>query len=197
LEDTTNVPTPARTSTDEIVAAGRRILEVDGLDALTMQAVARAVGVRPPSLYKRVRGRDDLVRRISTEAALELAAGLEAAARSGDPRSDLRAMAVVHRGFARASPRTYALLFAPVPAAWRIDDGLNARVSAPLLRAAAAAAGPEQGLEAARLLVAWAHGFVSMELAGAFRLGGDVDMAFDYGIDRLIASLEVAPQASA
>ena len=35
----------------------------------------------------------------------------------------------------------------------------------------------------------WAHGFVSMELAGAFRLGGDVDAAFDFGIDRLTDAL--------
>jgi hypothetical protein len=28
-----------------------------------------------------------------------------------------------------------------------------------------------------------------MELAGAFRLGGDVDAAFDYGLTRLTAAL--------
>lgn len=49
--------------------------------------------------------------------------------------------------------------------------------------------GPEHALERARLFVAWAHGFVSMELAGAFRLGGDVDAAFEYGIDRLADAL--------
>jgi len=30
---------------------------------------------------------------------------------------------------------------------------------------------------------------VSMELSGAFRLGGDVDRAFAYGIDRLSSSI--------
>lgn len=46
---------------------------------------------------------------------------------------------------------------------------------------AASLAGPEHALESARLVVAWAHGFVSMELAGAFRLGGNVDTAFALG----------------
>ena len=51
------MPTPSRTSTAEIVAAGRAILEAEGFEGLTMQRVAAAVGVRAPSLYKRVDGR--------------------------------------------------------------------------------------------------------------------------------------------
>ena len=49
------------------------------------------------------------------------AAGLEAAARTGDPRIDLRAMARAVRAFAAAQPRGYALLFAPLPEGWRVD----------------------------------------------------------------------------
>ena len=45
------VPTPPRTSLDEIVGAGRTILDAEGVEALTMQAVAAAVGVRSPSLF--------------------------------------------------------------------------------------------------------------------------------------------------
>ncbi len=51
------MPTPARTSLAEIVAAGRGILTGEGLDGLTMQRVAEETGVRAPSLYKRVSGR--------------------------------------------------------------------------------------------------------------------------------------------
>lgn len=188
------MPTPARTSVAGIVTAGRRILEAEGLEALTMQAVADAVGVRPPSLYKRIRGRADLVRLIATDVAEDLASRLDAA-RVGDPRGDLRAMAGAHRAFARANPRAYGLLFAPVPEDWRVDAELNARVSAPMVRAAAALAGDEDGLEAARTVVAWAHGFASMELADAFRLGGNVDVAFNYGIDRIAAAIAMRPEA--
>ena len=60
------MPTPERTSTEEIVAAGREILEIAGPSGLTMQAVADRVGVRAPSLYKRVRDRDALHAAVAT-----------------------------------------------------------------------------------------------------------------------------------
>jgi hypothetical protein len=38
--------------------------------------------------------------------------------------------------------------------------------------------------------VAWAHGFITMELAGAFHLGGEVDTAWHFGVARLIDALQ-------
>jgi AcrR family transcriptional regulator len=178
------MPTPSRTSLEEIVAAARLSLESDGLDGLTMQRVAEAVGVRAPSLYKHVRSRGDLVRLIADDVARQLAAELDAAT-TGDPRGDLRAQLEAFRAFAHAQPAAYGLLFAQLPDAWRPDTAVLARSSEAALRTAAALAGPDRALEAARTVVAWAHGFVSMELAGAFRLGGDVDAAFAFGVERL------------
>ena len=60
------MPTPDRTSLAEIVEAGRELLERDGIQGLTMQAVATQVGVRAPSLYKRVSNRDALVALVAT-----------------------------------------------------------------------------------------------------------------------------------
>ncbi|WP_159606577.1 TetR/AcrR family transcriptional regulator, partial [Agromyces humi] len=71
------MPTPDRTSLEAIVEAGRALLEADGLDGLTMQAVADRVGVRAPSLYKRVRNRDALVARIAEATLQDLSARLE------------------------------------------------------------------------------------------------------------------------
>ena len=183
------MPTPARTSIDEIVDAGRSILEAEGLEGLTMQAVASVVGVRAPSLYKRIRGRDQLIHLIANDVARELANTLDRAATTGDPRADLRGLAMVFRAFAVSHPEAHRLLFDRLPEAARVDPELNARAAATLLRTAGALAGPEHALEAARTVVAWANGFVSMELGGSFRLGGDVDAAFTYGIDRLIQSI--------
>jgi Tetracyclin repressor-like, C-terminal domain len=114
---------------------------------------------------------------------------LARAAGSGDARQDLHEMARAHRAFAHEYPETYRLLWSRVPKDWRVDAELNVRASEPVFRAVGALVGEADTLMAARTFVAWAQGFVSMELAGAFRFGGDVDAAFDYGLARLTAAL--------
>jgi AcrR family transcriptional regulator len=183
------MPTPARTSLEAIVAAARSIIEGDGLEGLTMQRVAAAVGVRAPSLYKRVRSREDLVRLVVEDVARELTQRLDTAASTGNARRDLHALANAIRSFAHAQSAAYGLLFAQRPAASQLSPETLAGTVAAVLRTTAALAGPDRSLEAARTVVAWAHGFISMELAGAFHLGGDVDRAYDFGIDRLTVAL--------
>jgi AcrR family transcriptional regulator len=185
------MPAHAQTSTGAIVAAGRRLLEERGLDTLTMRDVASAVGVRAPSLYKRVRGRSDLVRLILEDVADELTSTLDAAAGSSDPVADARAMAAAYRRFAHANPVAYTLMFAP-QAGGPDARARSVRSSATFLRLIAELVGPERALPAARTVVTWVHGFIVMELAGAFRLGGDVEEAWEFGLDRILAAIRSA-----
>jgi AcrR family transcriptional regulator len=183
------MPAPARTSLEQIVDAGLAVVEAEGLPALTMAAVAQRVGVKPPSLYKHVRNRAQLVCLVATHAASELTSELDAVSREGDVQAQLRAMAHALRDFARRRPALYGLLFTPLPDESRPDAAVLARASAPVLRVTEQLAGSERALEAARTVTAWAHGFIDMELAGAFRLGGDVDAAYDFGITTIARAL--------
>jgi AcrR family transcriptional regulator len=182
-------PARARTSPAEIVAAGRDLLEAGGLDAVTMQAIAERVGIRAPSLYKRFPGRGALIAAIAAAALEDLARQLTPLSRDRDPAKGLRSLANAFRAFARANPRTYELLFRNLPPDARPPAELNAAAAAPILEVAKRLVGPDRALEAARLVTAFAHGFVSMELSGAFRLGGDVDTAYRYGVDVLVSAL--------
>jgi AcrR family transcriptional regulator len=179
------MPTPDRTSLEQIVAAARQILESDGLAGLTMQAVAERVGVRAPSLYKRVRSREALIGLVAEATILDLGARVSAINSSPDPRKDLAALARVFRAFAHDRPTGYRLIFG-----WNSETARPGRDSfdsavGPLLRITAELVGPDDALSAARTFTAWANGFLSMELAGAFQLGGSVEDAFEYGIARL------------
>src|SRR5262245_60821158 len=104
------MPTPERTSLSEIVGAARDLLEPAGL---TMQAVAERVGVRAPSLYKRVRNREALIQLVAEATVDDLGAQLHAVPRTADPRADLGELARAFRAFARRRPAGYRLILGP------------------------------------------------------------------------------------
>src|SRR6187200_3460579 len=96
-DDVEMSPAPARTSTDAIVVAARRILESGGLDAVTMRSVAEAVGVKGPSLYKRLPDRAALLRAVADSVVDDLSRTMARAGETADARADLRAAAVAYR----------------------------------------------------------------------------------------------------
>lgn len=177
------MPTPDRTSLEQIVAAGRELLESGGPSALTMQAVAARVGVRAPSLYKRVKDRDALLRLVADATVDDLAGRLDAVARQDGTLPEL---ATALRAFAHERPEGFRLMFAAGPGP---SEVALRRSVAPVLTIAERMVGPDAALDAARTITAWASGFIGMELSGAFRMGGDVDRAFAFGVERLTAAL--------
>jgi AcrR family transcriptional regulator len=182
------MPAIPKTSDEEVVRAARRIVEKSGLDALSMQAVAEAVGVRAPSLYKRFPDRAALVEAVTLSAIADLRDALASSTRSQSPAAGLRALGRAFRAFALQTPRLYPLFFTAGPSG---DPAVAARATAaqPLFDAIARAVPADQVLSAARSFTAYVHGFCSMELAGAFRLGDSIDDAFTTGLDILIAGL--------
>jgi AcrR family transcriptional regulator len=174
------MPTPERTSLAEIVAAGRDILEAEGPSRLTMQAVAKRVGVRAPSLYKRVRDRDALLGLVAATNIDELGQRLAAS------EATMTGLAHTYRAFAHERPEGFRLILST-----GAEPEALARAADPVLRVAAELAGSAKALEAARLVTAWATGFITMELAGAFRLGGDLELAFEFGLARLSVALSL------
>ncbi|MGN6501449.1 MAG: TetR/AcrR family transcriptional regulator [Pseudolysinimonas sp.] len=183
------MPTPARTDRAAIVAAGRLIVESSGLEGLTMQAVAEHVGVRAPSLYKHVRDRRELIALVVGATLDDLATRLVATESERDPRQRLVAQATALRHFAHEHPTGFSLVFA-VHDTPRVEPETAARAVAPVLDAVAELVGAEHALDGARLVTAWANGFLSMELGGAFQLGPGVDEAWEWGLHRIIAALE-------
>nr|ADC35976.1 TetR family transcriptional regulator [uncultured bacterium 148] len=182
-------PTPSRTSRDAITAAARAILEEDGLDAVSMQAVAHRVGVRPPSLYKHVADRNALIRAVTDAVTADLGAALRPPRAATDARVDLRWIARTYRAFVHANPVGYGLLFARLDPGRAPDPATLAALGEPIVEAIGRLVGPDDALSAARTFVAFAHGFTSLELAGGFRLGGDVDAAYASGIELIMAGL--------
>lgn len=176
------MPTPDRTSLDAIVLAARDLLESEGLAGLSMQAVAVRVGVRAPSLYKRVANREELIQLVAEATLAELGERLDAA-------SSLEALADEFRAFGHERPAAFQLVMtqgAGTPAA-RPEFG--AAASQRILSLAGELAGDDRALEAARTVTAWAAGFVSMELNSGFNLGGDIDDAWRFGLASIVRAI--------
>jgi AcrR family transcriptional regulator len=160
-----------------ILAAARDLLEADGEAAVTMRAIAARLGIRAPSLYKHFADKAAIEVGLIAIGFEELAAALEtASARSARPVADI---ARAYRNWALAHPHLYRLVNdRPLPRE-RLPAGLEARAAKPLL----VAVGGDQSL--ARAVWALAHGLVSLELAGRFPPGADVDSAWEAGIAAL------------
>lgn len=182
------MPTPDRTSLAAIVHAAADLLEQSGLAGVTMQAVAQRVGVRAPSLYKRVPSRDRLIQLVAETTITELAGRLDAAVGPVELADTLRAI-----GHER--PAAFQLIMTPGPGVPAVGEEYVRAASAAILRVAGDLAGEDHALEAARTFTAWASGFISMELNGGFNLGGDLQTAWNYGVDRIVQAITAPSEA--
>jgi AcrR family transcriptional regulator len=63
----------------KILDAAQKLWKKGGEKALTMRAVAKAAGTNTPSVYRRFRDRDDILRALLRRIRLQIAAALEAA----------------------------------------------------------------------------------------------------------------------
>ncbi|GAA2865119.1 TetR/AcrR family transcriptional regulator [Microbacterium arabinogalactanolyticum] len=181
------MPAPLRVSQERLVHAIREIAERDGIDAVTMSSVASAVGMRTPSLYKRAAHRHDLLRLAAGDAVRELMTDISELP-AHDSAGALTVLARTLRAYAARAPRVSALIFA-APSAQADPTPASAEPLLTALMTAIAAAVPGDPLPAARTFTAWIFGFCTMEQAGAFRLGGDVDEAFEFGLDALLGAI--------
>jgi hypothetical protein len=115
-----------------------------------------------------------------------------AAGAGTDPAGRVAALAHAYRAFAHRSPRSAAVLFADLGHGTGAPVDVAARAAAPVIEATTLLVGPAAALPAARVLTSFVYGFTTMEQAGAFQLGGDVDEAFRLGVESMVRGLPAA-----
>ncbi|MCP2032490.1 AcrR family transcriptional regulator [Okibacterium sp. HSC-33S16] len=169
------------------------IIDLRGLEGLTLARVAGELGVATPSLYKHVGGLDDLVARVAAAVTADLAAEMGAATRGRSGRDALTAVALVFRRFALAHPGTYPLTQR------RLDtEAWSAAAGDAVSAVAAAMSGygiEEFDVKRVRFVRAALHGFVDLELRGGFGLPDSVDESYSFLIDSLDATLRALDPA--
>jgi len=85
--------------------------------ALSLNAIARQMGISGPALYRYFRNRDELITELVLDAYRDLSATCRSAVpRGGPPRARLTAVATALRQWALAAPHRYLLIYGtPVP----------------------------------------------------------------------------------
>ncbi|HEV2277850.1 MAG TPA: TetR/AcrR family transcriptional regulator [Acidobacteriaceae bacterium] len=81
---------PTLPTADRILRQARRILDRHGADAITMRAVAKAVGITPMALYRHFPDRDGLLTAIADRGFAEYAALLKSSVILSEPAESLR-----------------------------------------------------------------------------------------------------------
>jgi AcrR family transcriptional regulator len=101
---------------DDIKTLALRQLAESGPQAMSLNAIAREIGVSGPALYRYFASRDELLTELVIDAYDDLAAAMTEAAKSAPDRPGgdrFRAVAKAYRAWAVAAPHRYRLLFGP------------------------------------------------------------------------------------
>ena len=110
-------PVPAPPLSRELVLrTARGQLEREGVDGLSLRAVARELGVTAPALYLYVQDKADLLAGVATEHFERLAERFEAVP-EGEPLERVRALSRAYVEHARSSPALFRLMFRYPPTA--------------------------------------------------------------------------------
>lgn len=153
---------------DLVTRAAADLADRDGLDAVTVSAVARRFDVKPASLYGHVEGSEDLLRRVTLLSLDELADALADAVSGRAGREALGAWAGTYRTYAKEHPGRYAASRRRVdPATARASAGPRiGELTSSVLRGYAVA--ETDRVHAVRVASSTVHGFLELEAAGAF-----------------------------
>lgn len=187
-----------------LLAAAETLLEADGIQALTLRAVARAVGVSHTAPQNHFGDLTGLLSELAGEGYQRFAAATAGAVNeAGDaPRARNQAMARAYIGFAQAHPGLFTLMFRTE----RLDftrpalrQGADAARNALMAAVTAKAARPlsrQESIERAAATWSFVHGFAVLLLEGRLKgmiasMGETIDEAAFF--DGVFSRIEVGP----
>ena len=96
---------------EQLVEAGMRVLERDGMAALSARKLAAETGTSTMAVYTHFGGMTGLIHAIAGEAFVRFTAALTEVEQTDDPVADFFVMGVRYREFALANPQRYQMMF--------------------------------------------------------------------------------------
>lgn len=186
-------PTREKLSRQRVVAAALRVMDAEGLEAVSMRRVAREVGVEAMSLYHYVADKDDLLDAIVQQVLLDFPTP------AGDPETDWRAygreVARAWRTVLKAHPNVLPLLSERKTPTADLDSLVPMETALRALKASGLSM--PDAVQAFHAMGGFIFGFVLMESGQLFAAHPGVFDAQAFGAalpaDRLPAIAEALP----
>ncbi len=188
-------PPVSQTSLDRaaVVSAAAGLVNTEGAQALTINRLARDLGVKPPSLYNHIHSLEDLRRELALLNARKLADRLTEAAIGRSGPDLYRSIAQAYRAYIKEYPGLYLSSLHvsnpenPQEEDLQREEARSVRIG--MVVVASFGMQGEEAIHAVRALRSAVHGFATLEVAGGFRLPTDCDESFRRLIDGLIRGL--------
>ncbi len=165
---------------ERVIEAALRVMDAEGLEAVTMRRIAREVGVEAMSLYHHVRDKDDLLDAICEHVMSRF----ELPELSGDWDEDCRRAARAWRNVLRQHPNVMALLAQKRGPVRSIESLRPMEMALRLLRAAGLS--ERDTAQAFNAFGGYIQGFVMMELGS---IAGGLDAEHVRSHEELAAGL--------
>ena len=177
-----------------VVKAAADLINAEGIQGLTLNRLAKRLGVRTPSLYNHVNGLPGLYRELAllNVRALGVRLGNAAIGKSGSEA--LMTVAQAYRSYIKEFPGLYMTSLRAARTQIPVDVELQAAedqvVEIVMLAMDSFGLSGEDGLHAVRGLRSIVHGFATLEVAGGFGLALDCDESFRRLVDLFIRGLK-------
>ncbi|MGH3645691.1 MAG: TetR/AcrR family transcriptional regulator [Micromonosporaceae bacterium] len=176
-------------STAAVVDSALELIDEQGLDALTLTAVAGRTGVATPSLYKHVGGFAELRTLIGVRVLEELAERFATAVIGYAGDEAVVILMRTYRDYVLEHPARYAAM-PPDPLHHpELATAGNRLLGIVLAVLRGYHLADSELVHATRSLRAVAHGFASLEASGGFGLPEDVEQSYEHLIRMFLASL--------
>lgn len=180
----------ARLDRASVAEAAARLVDEEGIEQLTLGHLAERLGIRTPSLYNHVAGLPGLKHDLALFCLRELRECLLRATVGKSRTEAIFAFANAYRAYARETPGRYALtLQAPDPGDQEVQTIAQQVVDIARAVLAPYRLSEEDTIHAIRGLRCIVHGFLSLEMAGGFRMPVDPDASFHWLVNLFITGL--------
>jgi len=183
---------PKLLSSADILKTAVHLMEHVDADGLSLRAVASALGVKAPSLYRYFPDKEALEVAVAEEILTIMLGEFQTVSTIADPATRYRRMTEVYLRFARERFRLYAFVMQNRHPE-RYGSGAGKAIWNLLLEAASGVSGQPDDTAAAVATWAFLHGYATLEHSGAFGPSGPKG-GLNRGIEAFLSNFRSSAQ---